>query len=47
MPRRALHDLLAAPTAKRMLWARVRCIRPRQNLCVLPTHTRPNLFGGD
>ena len=35
-----------APT-RRWSRARARCICPRKHLRVLPTRTRPSLFGGD
>jgi len=32
---------------KRWSGSRARCICPRRHLRVLPTRTRPSLFGGD
>jgi hypothetical protein len=41
------HGLIFAPPAKRWSRLRARCICPRRHLRVLPTRTRPSLFGGD
>jgi hypothetical protein len=38
---------LTAPATKRWSRSRARCICPRRHLRVLPTRTRPSLFGGD
>jgi hypothetical protein len=38
---------VSLPAAKCWSRSRVRCIRPRRYLRVLPTRTRPSLFGGD
>jgi hypothetical protein len=35
------------PARKRWSGSRVRSICPRRHLRVLPTRTRPSLFGGD
>lgn len=35
------------PVKRRWSGLRARCMCPRRHLCVLPTRTRPNLFGGD
>jgi hypothetical protein len=40
------HRLLA-PAARRWSQSRARIICPRRHLHVLPTLTRPSLFGGD
>jgi hypothetical protein len=40
-------DLLSVPAKKRWSRSRARCIGPRNYLRVLPTRTRPSLFGGD
>jgi hypothetical protein len=38
---------LTAPATIRWSRSRARCICPRRHLRVLPTRTRPSLFGGD
>jgi hypothetical protein len=35
------------PAKRRWSGLRARCICPRRHLRVLPTRTRPSLFGGD
>jgi hypothetical protein len=35
------------PAKRRWSGSRARCICPRRHLRVLPTRTRPSLFGGD
>ena len=39
--------LQSMPATKRWSRSRARCICPRRHLRVLPTRTRPSLFGGD
>jgi hypothetical protein len=43
------HHLSGAilPAKRRWSGSRARCICPRRHLRVLPTRTRPSLFGGD
>lgn len=41
------YDGLLAPATKRWSRGRARVIGPRRHLRVLPTLTRPSLFGGD
>jgi hypothetical protein len=43
----ASRELQQAPASKRWSRSRARCICPRKHLRVLPTRTRPSLFGGD
>jgi hypothetical protein len=40
-------DTRLIPATKRWSRARARIICPRRHLRVLPTRTRPSLFGGD
>jgi hypothetical protein len=40
-------EMLIVPALKRWSRSRARCICPRKHLRVLPTRTRPSLFGGD
>ena len=47
MHKRAARELLLAPASRRWSRSRARSICPRQHLRVLPTRTRPSLFGGD
>jgi len=47
MPLRAAKGLLLLPATRRWSRSRARCICPRKHLRVLPTRTRPSLFGGD
>jgi len=47
MHMRAGHGSTAAPAIKRWSRSRARGICPRRHLRVLPTRTRPSLFGGD
>ena len=44
---RALKDLLPLSVKKRWSQARAQRICPRKHLRLLPTRTRPSLFGGD
>ncbi len=39
--------MLLVPVRKNWSRSRARCICPRRHLRVLPTRTRPSLFGGD
>lgn len=47
MHTRATQELLIAPAARRGSRSRVCAPCPRLHLRVLPTRTRPSLFGGD
>ena len=47
MHTRATRDSLLAPAKKRWSRSRAQRICPRKHLRVLPTRTRPSLFGGD
>jgi hypothetical protein len=47
MQMRAIRDLQFAPATKRWSRSRAQRICPRKHLRVLPTRTRPSLFGGD
>ena len=47
MHMRAVKGSQAAPASKRWSRSRARIICPRKHLRVLPTRTRPSLFGGD
>jgi hypothetical protein len=47
MQMRTHFEFQAAPARKRWSRSRARCICPRKHLRVLPTRTRPSLFGGD
>jgi hypothetical protein len=47
MHMRAAHGLTTPPALKRWSRSRARSICPRKHLRVLPTRTRPSLFGGD
>jgi hypothetical protein len=47
MQMRAHFEFQATPAAKRWSRSRAHCICPRKHLRVLPTRTRPSLFGGD
>ncbi|MGB3631020.1 MAG: hypothetical protein WBA18_16045 [Terracidiphilus sp.] len=47
MQKRVHHVFQLAPATKRWSRSRARCICPRRHLRVLPTRTRPSLFGGD
>jgi hypothetical protein len=47
MHSRAIQDSLLAPARKRWSRSRAQRICPRKHLRVLPTRTRPSLFGGD
>lgn len=40
-------DEAGLPAFRRWSGQRARCIFPRRHLRVLPTRTRPSLFGGD
>jgi hypothetical protein len=44
---RATQDLPQAPATKRWSRSRAQYMCPRRHLRVLPTRTRPSLFGGD
>jgi len=44
---RAIQGLLLTPAKKRWSRSRAQRICPRKHLRVLPTRTRPSLFGGD
>jgi hypothetical protein len=44
---RAIEELLFTPATKRWSRSRAQRICPRKHLRVLPTRTRPSLFGGD
>ena len=43
------YGMMAADLPAKRRWSglRARCICPRRHLRVLPTRTRPSLFGGD
>ena len=43
----AIQHTLLAPANKRWSRPRAQCICPRKHLRVLPSRTRPSLFGGD
>jgi hypothetical protein len=47
MHKRISNGLLIAPASRRWSQSRARIICPRKHLRVLPTRTRPSLFGGD
>ncbi len=47
MQMRAAKASLLAPICRRWSRSRARMICPRKHLRVLPTRTRPSLFGGD
>jgi len=47
MPKQAYSGAITMPASKRWSGLRARCICPRRHLRVLPTRTRPSLFGGD
>lgn len=47
MQTRIANGFLPAPAVKRWSRSRERAICPRRHLRVLPTRTRPSLFGGD
>jgi hypothetical protein len=47
MHMRASHASIAEPPKRRWSGSRARIICPRKHLRVLPTRTRPSLFGGD
>jgi len=47
MHTRAIQHSLLAPAKKRWSRSRAQRICPRKHLRVLPTRTRPSLFGGD
>jgi len=47
MHKQASHGTMTLPVSKRWSGSRARCICPRRHLRVLPTRTRPSLFGGD
>jgi hypothetical protein len=47
MHMRASNANLLAPAIRRWSRSRERSICPRRHLRVLPTRTRPSLFGGD
>jgi hypothetical protein len=47
MQKHAMNGAQQIPAARRWSRSRARCICPRRHLRVLPTRTRPSLFGGD
>jgi hypothetical protein len=47
MHKHAFNGTMTLPVSKRWSGSRARCICPRRHLRVLPTRTRPSLFGGD
>ncbi len=47
MHTQAISTMPLMPATKRWSRSRARCICPRRHLRVLPTRTRPSLFGGD
>jgi hypothetical protein len=47
MYKHASNGTMALPVSKRWSGSRARSICPRRHLRVLPTRTRPSLFGGD
>jgi hypothetical protein len=47
MHKHAMNGTELIPACRRWSGLRARCICPRRHLRVLPTRTRPSLFGGD
>jgi hypothetical protein len=47
MHKQTIHAMLIAPASRRWSRSRAHVICPRKHLRVLPTRTRPSLFGGD
>jgi hypothetical protein len=47
MHERTFNGTLTIPAARRWSRSRARNLCPRKHLRVLPTRTRPSLFGGD